>query len=327
MHEEKFLELVIPANQGKERLDKFLTRHIGSVSRARLQKLIEEGHIKVNGETAKASHPVAPQEKIEICIPKPKPLDIDPEKLPLNILYEDEHLIVLDKAAGMVVHPAFANYTGTLVNALLYHCGDLSSIGGRQRPGIVHRLDKDTSGVMVVAKNDHAHHHLSNQFRDKTIERKYLAVTWGRFKTSKGKIETHLARSPRDRKRITVQQTGKIAITNYAVAETFRLHSLVNLKLETGRTHQIRVHMSYIGHPVFGDLEYAGRNRQLGGLSNVERDFAAQLLQLMPRQALHACILGFIHPAQERLLHFESDPPDDMQLLLQRLRTDVQERF
>ncbi|MFQ5676375.1 MAG: RluA family pseudouridine synthase [bacterium] len=321
MQEENYFEVVIPAKQAKERLDKFLTRNIASVSRARLQKLIQEELITVDGRPAKASHPVSPGEKITVCVPKPTPIDILPEKIELDIVFEDEHLLVLNKPAGMVVHPAFANYSGTLVNALLYHCGDLSSIGGRQRPGIVHRLDKDTSGLMVVAKNDRAHRSLSDQFREKSTEREYQAIAWGQFKKRKGRIETHIARSPKDRKRMTVQPTGKLAVTNYQVLETHRLHSLVRLNLETGRTHQIRVHLSFIGHPVFGDQDYGGKNRQFGGLSGDERAFAGELLEIINRQALHAKILGFTHPATSKFMRFDSELPADMKLLLERIRS------
>lgn len=320
MQEENYFEVVIPEKQGKERLDKFLTRSIASLSRARLQKLIQEELVTVNSQPVKASHLISPGETIEVCVPRPTPVEIIPENIRLNILYEDEHLLVLNKPAGMVVHPAFANYSGTLVNALLHYCGDLSSIGGRQRPGIVHRLDKDTSGLMVVAKNDATHNSLARQFKEKKTEREYHAVAWGKFKKRKGRIETYLARSPKDRTRMTVQPLGKLAITNYQILETFWLHSLVKLNLETGRTHQIRVHLSYLGHPIFGDKEYSGRNRQLGGLSSKERQFSAELLQMLPRQALHAKVLGFIHPGKNTFMRFDSDLPEDMKLLLERIR-------
>ncbi|RMD87593.1 MAG: RluA family pseudouridine synthase [Calditrichaeota bacterium] len=319
---EQFLEFKVPTNQGKQRLDKYLTQILGSVSRARLQKLIEEGKVLVNGRPAKASHLIMPDELIEITIPKPKKVDIEPENIPLNILYEDEHLLVLNKEAGMVVHPAFANYTGTLVNALLYHCGDLSSVGGRQRPGIVHRLDKDTSGLMVIAKDDLAHQELSRQFSQKIIEREYWAIAWGHFDKKQGRIETYLARSPKDRKKISVQPQGKLAITNYEVLEELPLVSLVKLRLETGRTHQIRVHLSYIGHPVFGDPVYGGRNRQLGSLSNKQRQLAAELLEMMHRQALHAKTLGFYHPVSGEFMRFDSELPSDMQQILEHLRNN-----
>ncbi len=317
---ENLFEIVVPPNQTKERLDKFLSRFIGQYSRARLQKAIAEGLVLVDDVPAKASHIVRPRQKIDVCIPKPGKVDILPEAIPLHILYEDEHLLVLNKQAGMVVHPAFANYTGTLVNALLHYCGDLSAVGGRQRPGIVHRLDKDTSGIMVVAKNDHAHHHLSAQFKAKTTERLYWAIVWHRFRKRSGRIETKIARSPKNRKRMTIQPQGKLAITNYRVLDTFRNHSLVELKLETGRTHQIRVHLSFLGHPVFGDYEYGGRSRQMAALSRSDTQTAAELLDIMPRQALHAKVLGFSHPITDEAMQFDSDLPQDMQLLLDRLR-------
>ncbi|MFQ5864439.1 MAG: RluA family pseudouridine synthase [bacterium] len=320
MQEEKHIEVIIPANKDKERLDRFLTQYIGTISRARLQKLIDAGKVTVNGKPAKASHLILPNEKVEVCIPKPTKTDILPENIPLDILHEDEHLLVLNKEAGMVVHPAFANYTGTLVNALLYHCGDLSSIGGRQRAGIVHRLDKDTSGLMVIAKNDETHRNLSLQFSEKKTEREYRAVVWGHFRKKKDRIESYIARSPRDRTRMTVQNEGKLAITNYEVLEEMPLFSYIKLNLETGRTHQIRVHMSYIAHPVFGDMTYGGRNRQLGALSNLQRQFAIELLQMMKRQALHAKTIGFIHPIKNEFMRFDSELPEDMQLLLERVR-------
>lgn len=321
MSEDKYFEVVVPAIKEKERLDKFLAHRIGNISRARLQRLISEKKVLVNGQPARASHLVAPYEKIEVCIPRPQKPDILAQNIPLNIVYEDDHLLVVNKESGMVVHPAFANYSGTLVNALLYHCGDLSSIGGRQRPGIVHRLDKDTSGLMVVAKEDLSHYHLSRQFSEKKTEREYRAIAWGKFKKKSGRIETRLARSPKDRIRITVQEKGKVAVTHYEVLEQYPLLSYVKLILETGRTHQIRVHLNFVGHPVFGDRTYGGRNRQLGALSNEERQLAAGLLQIMPRQALHAKTLGFIHPVTNEFLRFDSELPDDMKQLLERIRT------
>lgn len=322
MHDDKFFEIVVPANQGRERLDLFLTQQIHAISRARLQKVIAEKKVLVNGKPAKASHLISPFEKIEVCIPKPEAVDIVAENIPLDILYEDEHLLVLNKSAGMVVHPAVGNFNGTLVNALLYHCGDLSSVGGKKRPGIVHRLDKETSGLMVVAKEDISHRHLSHQFKKKQTERQYWALVWGELKNRRGKIETHIARSPKDRKRMSVQSMGKVAITHYETIEAFKLLSLVQLKLETGRTHQIRVHLSYLGHPVFGDKTYAGRNRQLGSLTTQDRQRAAELLLTMDRQALHAKTLGFLHPVKEEFMRFDSELPKDMKQLLERLRTE-----
>ncbi|HEX9654894.1 MAG TPA: RluA family pseudouridine synthase, partial [bacterium] len=193
MEEDRFFKFAVPPGKQKQRLDLFLTHTLGSLSRSRIQKVIAEGKVTVNGVPARASHLVAPNEKIEILIPKPQKHDILPEAIPLNIVYEDEHLLVVNKDAGMVVHPAFGNYTGTMVNALIHHCGDLSSIGGRQRPGIVHRLDKDTSGLMVIAKNDHAHRHLSEQFSAKETARQYWAIAWGKFKKKHDRINTLIA--------------------------------------------------------------------------------------------------------------------------------------
>lgn len=320
-HSEQLFELTVPGNTAKERLDRFLTRFIGSFSRARLQKVIAEGLVLVDGVPAKASHLVLPNQKIDVCIPKPQKHDIEPEEIPLDIVYEDEHLLVVNKKAGMVVHPAFGNYTGTLVNALMFHCGRLSSVGGLQRPGILHRLDKDTSGLMVVAKNDPAHRSLAEQFKEKNMERVYWAIAWHEFAKTAGRIETYLARSPKNRKRMTVQEKGKYSVTHYEVLESFGRYSLLQLQLETGRTHQIRVHLSYIGHPVFGDPEYGGRNRQLGGLSKQETAFADVYLNIIRRQALHAKVIGFYHPARKEIMRFDSELPSDMQLLLKHLRS------
>jgi len=322
MDSDRFFEVVVPPHQSRERLDKFLARFIGAVSRARLQKAIAEGYVQVDGKTVKASHLVTPNEEISVCVPKATPVDILAEEIPLDIMYEDDDLLVVNKAAGMVVHPAFANFSGTLVNALMHHCGKLSSVGGRQRPGIVHRLDKNTSGILVVAKNDLAHQYLSAQFRAKTTQRIYWAICWHHLSEMKGRVETFIDRSPKDRRRMTVQQTGKLAATNYVVLESFHNHSLVELRLETGRTHQIRVHMSYLGHPILGDSDYGGCNRQLGSLSNKDFESAASILAMMPRQALHAKMLGFQHPTKNQPMSFESDLPKDMQAVLDRLHSE-----
>lgn len=321
MEQGRYIEIEVPEGKERERLDKFLTHYLKNVSRARLQKLIQAEKVLVDGTPAKASYLVSPFEKIELYIPRAERTDIQPEAIPLNVVYEDEHLLVLNKEAGMVVHPAFGNYRGTLVNALLHHCGDLSSVGGRQRPGIVHRLDKDTSGLLVVAKNDLAHHHLAKQFSQKSAEREYHALVWGHFKKRTGRIETYIGRSTRDPTRMTVQKDGKLAVTNYQVLEELPLLSYIKLMLETGRTHQIRVHLAHVQHPVFGDLTYGGRNRQLGALSNQDRQFAAELLHMMPRQALHAKTLGFVHPATEEFMLFDSELPGDMKQLLAHLRS------
>lgn len=319
MPERKY-HFVVPERKERERIDRFLAGKFSDLSRTMIQKLIEEGRVLVNGAPTKPSHLVSPGEEIDLYVPEPKKPEVEPEPIPLNIVYEDPHLIVIDKPAGMVVHPAFANYTGTLVNALLYHCRDLSGIGGVERPGIVHRLDKDTSGLIVVAKDDRTHQGLAAQFKGKSVQREYIAVVWGHPKPLRGRIETFLGRHPKHRKKIAVLEEGKWAVTNYEVLESFRFLSLVRLVLETGRTHQIRVHMSHIGHPVFGDPVYGGRSRKLGKLPSAEREEAERLLSLMKRQALHARTLGFVHPITGKHLHFESPLPEDMQELLARLR-------
>ncbi|MDZ7337148.1 MAG: RluA family pseudouridine synthase [candidate division KSB1 bacterium] len=311
--------IVVPPQHERQRLDRFLHQELPHLTRARIQRLIEEGNVRVGGAISKPGHRVRPQELIEVTVPEPKKLEILPEAIPLHILYEDEHLLVLDKPAGMVVHPAFANYTGTLVNALLAHCQHLSGIGGVQRPGIVHRLDKETSGVMVVAKSDEAHVSLSQQFATRQIQREYRAVVWGHFRVPTGRIETLLRRSPKNRLRMTVSRQGKLAVTNYEVLEKFRLLSLVRLTLGTGRTHQIRVHMAYIGHPVFGDATYGGRSKKLSGLSRENVAFAVKLLKQFNRPALHALSLGFVHPISKEHMYFEAPLPDDLVRLLAML--------
>jgi 23S rRNA pseudouridine1911/1915/1917 synthase len=322
---EKRLYFVIPARQKRERLDKFLAQQISELSRARVQELIVAGHVTVDGKFVKVSHPVSPGETISVVVLKRAAPEMRAEDIPLQIVYEDADLAVIDKPAGMVVHPAFANYTGTLANALLFHFDKLSGASGEERPGIVHRLDKDTSGLLVVAKNDRVHALLADQFREKSAQREYAAIAWGHLQPRRGRVETYLRRSEKDRTRIVVDATqGRRAITNYEVIEQFAFASLVRLRLETGRTHQIRVHLTHLGHPVFGDPVYGGRSRQAASLSNKEqREQAAELLELMPRQALHARSLGFVHPRSEERLRFESPLPKDFELLLEKLRAGV----
>jgi len=319
---ERKFHLVVPQRKERERLDRFLARYLPDYSRSFIQKLIEDQRVLVEGEPRKASHLVSPGQRIDVFVPAPRKLEVEPEDIPLNVMYEDEHLIVIDKPAGLVVHPAFANYSGTLVNALLYHCRNLSGIGGVMRPGIVHRIDKDTSGLLVVAKDDVTHRGLAAQFKAKTVEREYVALVWGVPRPGVGRIETYLGRHPKDRKRIAVLDEGKLAVTHYRVIENLGLLSYVSLRLETGRTHQIRVHMSHIGHPVFGDATYGGRSRKLGALTKRERELAVELLGIMKRQALHARLLGFVHPVTGRKLRFTSELPEDMQQVLERLREE-----
>ncbi len=316
----KTYQFIIPKTKGPQRLDNFLTEQIPQLTRTRQKRLIEEGNVLVNGKPSKPSHRIRPAEIIVVTIPEPKKLEILPENIPLSILFEDRDLLVVNKKAGMVVHPAFANYSGTLVNALLHHCRELSGIGGVRRPGIVHRLDKDTSGLLVIAKTDTAHVALSEQFASRQIEREYRAVVWGHFRKEHGRVENYLRRSPKNRLRMTVAKTGKYAATNYSVLEDFRLLSFIKLKLETGRTHQIRVHMAYLNHPIFGDAIYGGRSKRLKGLSKDNVAYAVSLLKQFNRPCLHALTLGFVHPRTGESLRFDCPLSDDISALLDTLR-------
>ncbi len=314
------LRIVVPAKQSKERLDVYLTHQVQNATRNKVQSAIDDGQVLVDGKRVKSSHKISPGEVIDITLPKPPPSEAAAEEIPLEIPYEDEALLIVNKPPGMVTHPAYANYSGTLVNALLYHSRNLSEVNSSQRPGIVHRLDKDTSGLMVVAKTDAAHHQLARQFSKHTIQREYWAVIWGLMKKERGVIEASLGRSKRDRKKVAVTADGKHAVTEYEVLEAFDFLSLLRLRLKTGRTHQIRVHLAHIGHPVFGDPTYGGRSETWGGLTGPRARQAAKLLDMMHRQALHAKTLGFVHPVSRELMKFDSELPADMQELLADLK-------
>ncbi|HQI41024.1 MAG: RNA pseudouridine synthase [Ignavibacteriales bacterium UTCHB2] len=319
--QKKFL-IDVPEGKKKERIDLFLTHHIENTTRSKIQKAIDVGLVKVNGIVVKSNYSVKPFDKIEaIQIISPRPEDVEPEEIPLDIVYEDDYLIVVNKPAGMVAHPAYANYTGTLVNALLHHTKSLSSVNEAGRPGIVHRIDKDTSGLLVVAKDDFTHAKLAAQFSKHTIEREYHAICWGRFKNVEGEIATKIARSKSDRKKFTISdKEGKEAVTLYKVIEQFEFTTYLKLNLKTGRTHQIRVHLSGIGRPILGDATYGGNKIQAGFDSAKIKSRIANLLNIMPRQALHAKTLGFIHPHTNELVRFDSELPDDFKLLLEKLR-------
>ncbi len=318
--EKKFL-IDVPEGKRKERVDTFLTRHIENTTRSKIQKAIEAGLVKVNGIVVKSNYNVKPFDKVEaIQIISPRPEDVEPEEIPLDIVYEDDYLIIVNKPAGMVAHPAYANYTGTLVNALLHHTKSLSSLNEAGRPGIVHRIDKDTSGLLVVAKDDYTHAKLASQFSKHTTEREYHAICWGKFKDKEGEIATKIARSKSDRKKFTISdKEGKEAITLYKVIEQFEFTSYIKLNLKTGRTHQIRVHLSGLGKPIFGDKTYGGNKIHAGFESPKLKSRIANLLEIMPRQALHAKTLGFIHPHTNKFVRFDSNLPDDFKLLLEKL--------
>ncbi len=332
-NEDKTLvSLLVPAGQTADtRLDVYLTALLPNATRTRVQQGIKEGRVTVNSSPAKASYIVQPEDRIECVLLRPPPIEAEPEAIPLDIVYEDEVLIIVDKPAGMVVHPAYGNRTGTLVNALLHHTDsnlarrNAGDEPGRElaasRPGIVHRLDKGTSGLMVVAKDDSAHAHLARQFSERTVDRLYEAIVWGEVLET-GRIETNLGRDPRDRKRMAVvrEPDGKRAITAYEPLEALNATTLVRFKLGTGRTHQIRVHAAHIGHPVFGDGIYGGRSVLVVGLSKVKKRFFTNLFEKVPRQALHARTLGFTHPVSGERIFFESELPTDMAALLKALR-------
>ncbi len=321
----------IPADMAPERIDRYLASLFDDLSRSRLKALIEDGRLQLDG--APMTDPSAktrPGGHYVLSLPAPRAATPQPQDIPLAILFEDEHLIVLDKKAGMTVHPAAGNWSGTLVHALLHHCaGGLSGIGGVERPGIVHRLDKDTSGVMVVAKSDAAHQGLSAQFAAHSVERAYLAAVRGAPSPRAGRIETRLARSPHNRKKQAVvrdpaSRHGRLAVTNYQTLHCYGqipgapagtpAAALVRCRLETGRTHQIRVHMTHIGCPLLGDKVY-GKDRALARIATPE----GEVLQDFRRQALHAAVLGFTHPVTGQTLRFETPPPKDMQRLIRFL--------
>lgn len=292
-----------------ERLDLYLIKRGVPLSRSRIQKLIEEERIRVNGRPTKASYKIRRGDEIEIRIPPTTPLDLIPEAIPLDLLYEDETLLVINKPAGMVVHPAPGHDQGTLVHALLHHCRDLPGIGGRERPGIVHRLDKETSGVLVVAKTDEAHQRLSQQFKRHTIDRRYLALVCGKVTQKTGKIILPIGRDRIDRKKISAR-TGhpRESETHFTVRERLGIATLLEVYPQTGRTHQIRVHMAHLGYPVVGDKTYGGR---------AVRSFELQA----DRQMLHAERLGFIHPTHGERMTFSAPPPADMLAILASLRS------
>lgn len=278
--------------------------------------------MRLNGNIIKPSHPVEEGDLITVEIPPSEQTEIVPENIPLDILYEDESLLVVNKPAGLVVHPGAGVRSGTLVNALLHHCQDLSGVGGRLRPGIVHRLDKDTSGILVVAKDDLAHHYLQKQFAEKTARREYRALVWRQVDAPKGQIDTFLNRSKSDRKKFAVSASGKPALTFYEVEKRYPFLTLLRVWLKTGRSHQIRVHLKHINHPVFGDPDYGGRNKQIKQISHLpHRQIALNLLNLIDRQALHAFQLEFEHPTKKEWMQFSAPLPADFQNVLNELES------
>lgn len=344
------VQLLVPEGYAEDgRLDMYVTRFLQNVSRNKAAKGIKDGRVTVNGKViSKVSYPVQAGDEIVCTLLKPPPLEIVPEDIPLEVAYEDEFLMVVNKPAGMVVHPAFGHRTGTLVHAVLFHLGSgrvsfededpnpeteetgLSMMNsGPQfegdtalRPGVVHRLDKDTSGLLVIAKSEVAHAGLAKQFEQRTIRRQYQALVWGIPKEEEGRIEAALSRDPRDRKRMAVvrDDRGKFAATNWKLEESFIFSSRMSFRLETGRTHQIRVHARHIGHPIMGDGTYGGLGVVRGADTGNRRAYYRNLFKAMPRQALHAETLGFTHPMTGEELDLHTPIPSDMQTALERLR-------
>lgn len=319
---EKKIRILLPEGKKKKRIDIYLANSVENATRSRIQKLIKANLVTVDGKLVKANYFLSPGEIIELTIPiTPRPEDTEAEDIPLDIIFEDPYLLIVNKPPGMVAHPSLGNYTGTLVNALLHHTKELSSLNEPGRPGIVHRIDKDTSGLLLIAKDEWTHAQLARQFANHTIDREYWAVCWGIFKNSTGEVIGNIARSNKDRKVFTVSRTdGKHAHTFYEVIEEYEFASLVKLKLKTGRTHQIRVHMNHIKHPIFGDPTYGGRKIVYGSEFSKMKSRVENLLQIITRQALHAKTLGFIHPNTKQKVFFDSELPADMKLLIEKLK-------
>jgi 23S rRNA pseudouridine1911/1915/1917 synthase len=311
--------------QAPLRIDKFLSNKLEGTSRNRIQSAADAGSILVNGIPVKSNHKVKPLDVVTIVLPHPpRKLELIPEDIPINIVYEDDQLLVIDKEPGMVVHPGHGNYTGTLVNALMHHLKDNPMFKtGEERPGLVHRIDKNTSGLLVVAKTEHAMSHLALQFFNKTSKRTYNALVWGEPPEEEGTITGNLGRSPKDRKKMTVfpgGDQGKHAVTHYRILERLGYVTLVECRLETGRTHQIRVHFQYIKHPLFNDNEYGGDQILRGTTFTRYKQFVNNCFSILPRQALHAKSLGFIHPVTKKEMLFESELPPDMREVIEKWR-------
>ncbi len=317
--------VVVDPKQSMLRIDKYLTARLEGVSRTRVQAAAQAGNILVNDKAVKPNYRVKPLDVIQILLPnQPREIELIAQDIPINVVYEDDDVIVVDKKAGMVVHPAYGNYSGTLMNALMYHFRDLPLFqAGEVRPGMVHRIDKNTSGLLVIAKNEFSLSKLGKQFFNHTTGRRYIALVWGTPDPAEGTITGHVGRNLRDRKIMQVfpdGSQGKNAVTHYKVVEHLGYVSLVECVLETGRTHQIRVHMAYSGHPLFNDEEYGGHRILKGTTFTKYQQFVRNCFELLPRQALHAQMLAFDHPVTGKRLSFESPLPEDMATAIQKWR-------
>lgn len=315
--------IVADSKQSLLRIDKFLMDRLPNVTRTKIQDGIRDGFIKVNEKLIKPNYKIHPHDIITVSLPEPpRDTDVVPENIPLNIVFEDDHLMIINKPAGMVVHPAYQNWTGTLVNALAYHFQNLPQMAGNDgRPGLVHRIDKDTSGLLVIAKTETAMNSLAKQFFDHSIHRTYQALVWGVPDPPEGTINVHVGRSLKDR-RVTVAfpegEFGRHAITHYKLLQDLRYVSLVECRLETGRTHQIRAHMKYIGHPIFNDATYGGNEVVKGTVFSKYKQFIDNCFKIIPRQALHAKTLGFLHPVTQQPMQFDSELPADFKEVIEK---------
>jgi len=312
------------SGQAPLRVDKFLMNFIENASRNKIQKAAENGNILVNDIAVKSSHKVKAGDRVSVVYSYPKQTnELIPQDIPINIHYEDDDILIVNKEAGMVVHPGFGNYDGTLVNALAFHFENLPNKSTENRPGLVHRIDKNTSGILVIAKNDNSMLKLSKKFEERDLNRLYIALVWGDLKNESDTITGHIGRSLKNRKIMSVfpdGEYGKNAITNYRVVERFGYVTMVECKLETGRTHQIRAHFKHIGHPLFNDSEYGGDSILKGTTFTKYKQFIQNCFKICPRQALHAKSLEFKHPTTDKLVSFESDLPEDMALLVEKWR-------
>ena len=320
--------IVVDKKQSLIRIDKFLMDRLPNASRNKIQAAVKDNFIKVNEQEVKSNYKVRPGDVIVVSLPEPpRDTEVVPEDIPLNIVYEDPHLLVVNKPAGMVVHPAHQNWSGTLVNALAYHFRNLPIMENNEgRPGLVHRIDKDTSGLLVVAKQEAAMTELARQFFHHQIERTYYALVWGEPEQDRGTIDVHVGRSLKDRRVTTAFPDGSFgrkAVTHYEVIKRLRYVSLVKCNLETGRTHQIRAHMKYLGHPLFGDAIYGGDKILKGSKFSKYKSFIDNCFKIMPRQALHAKTLGFTHPQTKKHMLFDSDLPDDFRQVLEKWESYV----
>ena len=314
--------LSIIAEVSDIRLDKYLAEEIELISRSRIKDSIISKDVLVNGEAVKPSFKLAGGETIQVEISDPQPMELESQPIPLDIIHEDNDIVVLNKQVGLVVHPGAGNRTGTLVNGLIYHFDQLSSVSGSLRPGIVHRLDKDTSGVMVVAKNDAAHGNIALQFSERTVEKTYLSLVWGIPEETEGKIDLSIIRHPKDRTLFTTGEVGRPALTEFRLLESFEHLSLLELTPQTGRTHQLRVHLSEMGHPIFGDDSYGGgEKRAKGFLPEVAKELS-RLANILNRQALHAMSLVFDHPSTEERVTFVAPMADDIAAVIHELEPE-----